>query len=71
MHRYDPPKEVVYQDLSLSTLDATDKFSEVSGTLNTVRADDLLAYIVKQAYELHASDIHLETGYESVGIRLE
>lgn len=69
MHRYDPPKEVIYQDLSLSTLDATDKFSEVSGTLNTVRADDLLAYIVKQAYELHASDIHLETGYESVRIR--
>lgn len=69
MHRYDPPKEVIYQDLSLTTIDAADKFSEVSQTLSTVHADDLLAYIVKQAYELHASDIHLETGYESVRIR--
>jgi len=35
-----------------------------------VRADDLLAYLVKQAYQLKASDIHLESQRDTVRIRL-
>lgn len=68
MKRYDPPKTVVYQDISL-TSDQTDQLAVVSKTLSEVRADDMLAYLVKQAYDLKASDIHLETDDASVRIR--
>lgn len=69
MRRYDPPKQVVYQDISLTAADATNQLAVVSSTLNQVRADDMLAYIVQQAYRLKASDIHLETEETNVRIR--
>ena len=39
-------------------------------TLANVRADDLLAYFVRQAYKLRASDIHCENEVNQVLIRL-
>ncbi len=69
MKLYDPPKEVVYQDVKLGTTVNADLFKEVSLTLDQVRADDILAYLVKQAYQLKASDIHLECQKEGVRIR--
>lgn len=69
MRRYDPPKEVVYQDISLTSLDIDGQLSAVSQTLAQVRADDMLAYTVQQAYRLKASDIHFETDDDSVRIR--
>jgi type II secretory ATPase GspE/PulE/Tfp pilus assembly ATPase PilB-like protein len=66
MKRYDPPKQVVYKDISLTNVS---QITAVSQSLNEVRADDMLAFIVKQAYFLKASDIHLESQYESVRIR--
>lgn len=68
MKRYDPPKQIVYQDISLTT-NQVDQLSNVSKTLSEVRADDMLAYLVQQAYALKASDIHLETDENSVRIR--
>lgn len=68
MRRYDPPKQVIYQDISLTT-DQASQLSMVSKTLSEVRADDMLAYLVQQAYSLKASDIHLETDESSVRIR--
>lgn len=68
MRRYDPPKQVVYQDISLVD-NQESQVSLVSKTLNEVRADDMLAYLVQQAYALKASDIHLETDDNSVRIR--
>lgn len=68
MKRYDPPKQIVYQDISLTT-NQEDQLSVVSKTLSEVRADDMLAYLVQQAYALKASDIHLETDENSVRIR--
>lgn len=68
MKRYDPPKKVVYQDISLTT-NQEDQLADVSKTLVEVRADDMLAYLVRQAYALKASDIHLETDDNSVRIR--
>ncbi len=70
MRRYDPPKEVIYKDISLISHDADEQFKVVSETLNSVRADDMLAYVVQQAYLLKASDIHLETDEDGVRIRL-
>ncbi len=70
MKLYDPPKQVTYQDISVASFKASDGFENVSATLAQVRADDLLAYLVKQAYQLKASDIHLECQEHMVRVRL-
>ncbi len=74
MRLYDPPKQVVYKDIDVAK-QASDKnasqqmISFVSATLEKVRPDDMLAYLVQQAYKLKASDIHLENQKENVRIR--
>ena len=60
MKLYDPPEKVVYQDIDISSSSTSQLFNEVSETLTHVRSDDVLAYLVQQAYRLKASDIHLE-----------
>jgi type II secretory ATPase GspE/PulE/Tfp pilus assembly ATPase PilB-like protein len=70
MRLYDPPRQVVYQDIGLATAGNEDLVKSVSATLEQVRADDMLAYLVSQAHRLSASDIHIETGREGVRIRL-
>lgn len=66
---YDPPKQVVYQDISVTTSDVEDLVSQVSQTLEQVRSDDTLAYLVKQAHRLNASDIHLENEKDFTRVR--
>ncbi len=66
---YNPPKQIVYQDIAISKGTSDDLFQTVSKTLGEVRADDILAYLVKQAYNLKASDIHLENQADGVRIR--
>lgn len=66
---YDPPKEIVYQDISFNSADE-DLVTSISATLEQVRADDMLAYLVQQADRLKASDIHIENQKENVRIRL-
>lgn len=69
MRLYDPPKKITYQDIAF-TADTNDAlFQQVSVTLEQVRADDILAYLVQQGYRLKASDIHLENQRDSVRIR--
>jgi type IV pilus assembly protein PilB len=75
MKLYDPPKEVKYDDIELKPAEVNkaeikDQVAIISATLSQVRADDMLAYLVKQAYQLKASDIHLETSKEKIRIRL-
>jgi type II secretory ATPase GspE/PulE/Tfp pilus assembly ATPase PilB-like protein len=70
MRLYDPPKQVVYQDISLNTAGTDQLVQEVSATLDQVRADDMLAYLVQQAHRLQASDIHVESQRDDVRIRL-
>ncbi len=69
MHLYDPPKQVVYQDVAANQLGSTEKVGQISEMLDQVRADDMLAYLVSQAHRLNASDIHLETQDGTVRIR--
>lgn len=69
MKLYDPPKKVEYQDIAITGSDHTGMIEAVSATLNSVRPDDMLAYLVQQAYALKASDIHLECQRENVRIR--
>lgn len=70
MRLYDPPKKVEYQDISIKQAGSVQQVQQVSATLDGVRADDTLAYLVQQAHKLNASDIHLETGRDSVRVRL-
>ena len=70
MHLYDPPKVVVYQDISISTAGNVDLIKRVSTVLEQVKADDMLGYLVQQAHKLNASDIHIETQQGGVRIRL-
>ncbi|MBA3757792.1 type II/IV secretion system protein [Candidatus Saccharibacteria bacterium] len=71
MQLYDPPKKIEYHDISLTTNSANSEkmISTVSATLEQVRPDDMLAYLVQQAYHLKASDIHLENQRENVRVR--
>jgi type II secretory ATPase GspE/PulE/Tfp pilus assembly ATPase PilB-like protein len=70
---YDPPKKVEYEDISIKEAvpDAkeTGIIDQVSQTLEQVRPDDMLAYLVQQAYELKASDIHLENQKDNIRVR--
>lgn len=69
MHLYDPPKQVVYQEITINKSSEDDVVEQVSSTLEQVRADDMLAYLVQQAYRLNASDIHMENQADHIRIR--
>lgn len=67
--RYDPPKKVVYQDVKIAKAGDSDTIAEVSKQFETVRSDDMLNYLISQADQLAASDIHLENQQNFVRIR--
>src|SRR3990167_4715364 len=69
MKLYDPPKEIIYKDIELTTAGTEDLVKQVSTTLGQVRAIDMLAYLVQQAHKLAASDIHLENQAKEARIR--
>jgi type II secretory ATPase GspE/PulE/Tfp pilus assembly ATPase PilB-like protein len=69
MRLYDPPEKVVYHDIDINKPDSQDLLQQVSATLEQVKADDMLAYLVSQAHRLGASDIHIESGRDNVRIR--
>ncbi len=69
MQLYDPPKKVEYQDIAIAGQDHSQMIDSVSATLDKVRPDDTLAYLVQQAYTLKASDIHLECQRQNVRVR--
>ena len=68
MRLYDPPKTVEYRDISL-TLEDSKSAADISSSLMQVRAEDMLAYLVQQAFKLGASDIHLETSINNARVR--
>jgi type IV pilus assembly protein PilB len=69
MHLYDPPQQVTYQDISIGKSGDSALMQDISTTLAQVRPDDILAYLVKQAFHLKASDIHLENQEKNVRVR--
>ncbi len=70
MKLYDPPTKIVYQDVNLAGGRGSSLIDRISAILDQVRPDDILAYLVKQAYQLKASDIHLENGSHYARIRI-
>lgn len=70
MLRYDPPKEVHYDDVQIAREGDSDTLAAVSQTLESVSTDKILDYMIDQADKLGASDIHIETQRDGVRIRL-
>ena len=69
MLRYNPPKKVIYDNVKIAKEGDSDTIAEVSKTLESVRSDDIVNYLFKQADTLGASDIHLENQKNGVRIR--
>ncbi len=57
---YNPPKKIEYTDIKISAQGVDQLIETVSATLEQVKAEDMLAYLVQQAHRLNASDIHME-----------
>lgn len=70
MRRYDPPKEVFYDDVKIAAEGDSQTMAAVSETLESVSTDKILDYMIDQADRLGASDIHIENQREAVRIRL-
>lgn len=68
MHRYDPPKQIVYDDIKIAKEGDSDTIAQVSKTLNSVSSDKVFDFLVDQADKIGASDIHVEN--ERTGIRI-
>lgn len=69
MLRHDPPKTVHYDDITIKSEGASDTLESVSKTLESVRSDDVLDYLIAQADRLGASDIHFENEKNYVRMR--
>jgi len=70
MNRYDPPKKVIYQDITIAKEGDSTTIAEVSKTLNNVGSDQVLDYLIDQADRLGASDIHVENQRNYIRIRM-
>jgi type II secretory ATPase GspE/PulE/Tfp pilus assembly ATPase PilB-like protein len=70
MNRYDPPKEIIYDDIEIAREGDSDTLSEVSKTLNSVGTDQVFDYLIDQADKLGASDIHIENQRTAIRVRM-
>jgi len=70
MDRYDPPKKVIYEDITIAKSGDSATIAEVSKTLNSVGSDQILDYLIDQADKLGASDIHVENQRNYIRIRM-
>jgi type II secretory ATPase GspE/PulE/Tfp pilus assembly ATPase PilB-like protein len=69
MRLYDPPKEIIYDDIEISKADEAEKVADISATLDQVRGEDMFNYLLEQAHKLRASDLHLETSKDGIRVR--
>ncbi|MBH1979988.1 type II/IV secretion system protein [Candidatus Saccharibacteria bacterium] len=70
MDRYDPPKEIIYDDIEIAKDGDSETIASVSQTLNSVGTDLVFDYLVDQADKLGASDIHIENQRSFIRIRM-
>lgn len=70
MNRYDPPKKVIYDDITIAKEGDSTTIAQVSQTLNSVGSDQVLDYLIDQADRLGASDIHVENQRNNIRIRM-
>ncbi|MDO4611429.1 MAG: GspE/PulE family protein [Candidatus Saccharibacteria bacterium] len=70
MLRYDPPKEVKYDDIKIGGEGDSETIAEVSRTLDSVSTDKVFDFLIDQADKLGASDIHIENMRDEIRIRM-
>ena len=70
MLRYDPPKEVHYDDIKIAGEGDSETIAAVSQTLNTVSTEKVFDFLIDQADKLGASDIHIENMRGEIRIRM-
>ena len=70
MLRYDPPQQVHYDDIRISTEGDSETIAEVSQTLDRVSTDKVFDFLLDQADKLGASDIHIENMRGEIRIRM-
>ena len=70
MLRYDPPAEVVYDDIEIAKEGDSETLESVSKILNEVGTDKVFDYLIDQADKLGASDIHIENMRDKIRIRM-
>ncbi len=70
MLRYDPPREVKYDDIKIAGEGDSETIAAVSQTLSTVSVDKVFDFLIDQADKLGASDIHIENLRNEIRIRM-
>ncbi len=70
MLRYDPPKEVRYDDIKIAGEGDSETIASVSQTLANVSPDKVFDFLLDQADKLGASDIHIENLRDEIRIRM-
>jgi type II secretory ATPase GspE/PulE/Tfp pilus assembly ATPase PilB-like protein len=70
MNRYDPPKQVIYDDIEIAKEGDSATLAQVSQTLNSVGTDRVFDYLIDQADRLGASDIHIENQRTNIRVRM-
>ena len=68
--RYDPPREIKYEDIKIAKEGDSETIAEVSKTLNSVGTDKVFDFLLDQADKLQASDIHIENLRDAIRIRM-
>ncbi|MBQ6313565.1 type II/IV secretion system protein [Candidatus Saccharibacteria bacterium] len=70
MLRYDPPREVIYDDIKIAGEGDSETMASVSQTLATVSTEKVFDFLIDQADKLGASDIHIENLRGEIRIRM-
>ena len=70
MLRYDPPREVKYDDIKIAGEGDSETIAAVSKTLNSVSSEKVFDFLIDQADKLGASDIHIENMRNEIRVRM-
>ncbi len=70
MDRYDPVVKVIHDDIKIAKEGDSNTITEVSKTLSSVGSDEIFDYLITQADQLNASDIHIENQRTHMRIRM-
>lgn len=70
MLRYDPPKEIHYDDIKIADEGDSETIASVSKTLGQVSTEKVFDFLLDQADKLGASDIHIENLRNEIRIRM-
>lgn len=70
MTRYDPPKEIIYDDIKIAGDGDSETLASVSRTLNSVSSEKVFDFLLDQADKLGVSDIHIENLRGEIRIRM-